>query len=148
MGLILKENSFKFHDKYFLQTHGMASATKMAAAFVVIFMAHIEKKQLLAATQQKPTFWKIYIDGIECGPLPAKEISNFTCIDFANSFHATIKFTHEVSSEKVVFLCTEVFKGVRFADIKTLDVRTHYKPTETFQYTRSVRILFESPSQC
>jgi len=43
MGLILKENSFKFPDKYFLQTHGMASATKMGAAFVVIFMAHIEK---------------------------------------------------------------------------------------------------------
>ena len=40
-----------------------------------------------------------------------------------------------MSSEKVVFLCTEVFKGVRFADNKTLDVRTHYKPTETFQYT-------------
>ena len=43
MGLILMENSFKFHDKYFLQTHGMAMGTKMAAAFVVIFMAHIEK---------------------------------------------------------------------------------------------------------
>ena len=65
--------------------------------------------------------------------LPEKEISNF--IDFANSFHATIKFTHEVSSEKIVFLDTEVYKGPRFADNKTSDVRTHYKPTETFQYT-------------
>ena len=88
--------------------------SKMAAAFAVIFLAHIEK-QLLAASPQKPTF------------------CNF--IDFANSFHATIKFTHEVSSEKIVFLYTEVYKGARFADNKTLDVRTHYKPTETFQYT-------------
>ena len=52
--LILKENSFKFNDKHFLQTHGIALGTKMAAAFAVIFMAHIEK-QLLAASPQKPT---------------------------------------------------------------------------------------------
>ena len=79
MGLILKEISFKFHDKHFLQTRGIAMGSKIAAAFAVIFMAHIEK-QLLAASPQKPTF------------------CNF--IDFVNSFHATIKFTHEVSSEK------------------------------------------------
>ena len=35
---------------------------------------------------------------------------------------------------KIVFLYTKVFKGARFADNKTLDVRTHYKPAETFQY--------------
>ena len=61
------------------------------------------------------------------------EISTF--VDFASSFHATIKFTHEMSSEKNVFLDTEVFKGPHFADNKTVDVQTHYKPTETFQYT-------------
>ena len=45
-------------------------------------------------------------------------------------------FKHEVSSEKKnVFPDTEVFKRPRFADNKTLDVRTHYRPTETFQYT-------------
>ena len=57
--------------------------------------------------------------------LPEKEISNF--VDFANSFHATIKFTHEMLS-KIVFLDTEVFKGPRFANNRTLDVQTHYKP--------------------
>ena len=40
-----------------------------------------------------------------------------------------------MSSDKIVFLDTEVFKGPRFAVDKTLDVQTHYKPTETFQYT-------------
>ena len=40
-----------------------------------------------------------------------------------------------MSPEKIVFLDTEVFKGPRFAYNKTLDVQTHYKPTETFQYT-------------
>ena len=65
----------------------------MAVAFAVIFMAHIEK-QLLAASPQKPTiFWKRFIDEIfSVWTLPEKETSNF--IDYANSFHATIKFTH------------------------------------------------------
>ena len=64
--------------------------------------------------------------------LPERDINDF--VDFANLFHATIKFTHELSSEKIVFLDTEVFKGPRFTDSKTLDVQTHFKPTETFQY--------------
>ena len=76
--------------------------TKMAVAFAVIFMAHIEK-QLLAATPQKPIIWKRFIDDIfSVWTLPEKEISYF--VDFANSFHATIKFTHEMSSEKKRFL--------------------------------------------
>ena len=51
MRLILKENSFKFNDKYYLQTHGIAMGTKIA--FAVIFMAHIEK-QLPAISPHKP----------------------------------------------------------------------------------------------
>ena len=65
--------------------------------------------------------------------LPKAEINNF--IEFANSFHTTIKFTHEMSSEEIVFLDTEIFKGPRFITDKILDVQTHFKPTETFQYT-------------
>ena len=107
---------------------------KMAIAFAVIFMAHIEKQLLTAAPQKQPIFWKrsVIDDIFSVRTLPEKEISN--SVDFANSFHATFEFTHEISSEKIVFLDTEVFKGPRFADSNTLDVQTHYKPTETFQY--------------
>ena len=57
MRLILKENFFKFNDLHFLQTQRIAMGKKLAVAFAVIFMAHIEK-QLLAASPQKPIFWK------------------------------------------------------------------------------------------
>ena len=40
-----------------------------------------------------------------------------------------------MSSERVAFLDTEVFKGPRFAWNKVLAVQTHFKDTETFQYT-------------
>ena len=41
LGLILKENSFYFKEENFLQTHGTAMGTKMAASFADIFMAEI-----------------------------------------------------------------------------------------------------------
>ena len=121
MRLILKENSFKFNDKHYLQTHGIAMGTKIAVAFAVIFMAHIEK-QLLANSPHKPLIWKRFIDDIfSVWTLPKAEINNF--VEFANSFHTTIKFTHEMSSEKIVFLDTEVFKGPRFIIDK---INTHF----------------------
>ena len=40
-----------------------------------------------------------------------------------------------MSSERAVFLDTEVFKGPRLSSLRILDSQTHFKPTETFQYT-------------
>ena len=53
----------------------------------------------------------------------------------ANSFHPTIKFTAEISETETTFLDTKVYKGDRFKKESILDVRTHFKATETFQYT-------------
>ena len=59
-------------------------------------------------------------------------------VNFANSFHPTIKFTCEMSSERAVFLDTEILKGSRLSSMSSLgilDSQTHFKLTETFQYT-------------
>ena len=53
----------------------------------------------------------------------------------ANSFHPTIKFTAEISETETTFLDTKVYKGDRFKKESILDVRTHFKAAETFQYT-------------
>ena len=45
------------------------------------------------------------------------------------------RFTAEMSETENIFLDTKVYKAVRFDKESTLDVQTHYKPTETFQYT-------------
>ena len=47
----------------------------------------------------------------------------------------TIKFTAEFSDKETTFLDTYIYKGERFQRDAILDVRTHFKPTETFQYT-------------
>ena len=46
-----------------------------------------------------------------------------------------MKFTAEISNTEATFLDTIVFKGKRFKEQSILDIKTHYKPTETFQYT-------------
>ena len=62
-----------------------------------------------------------------------KDVDQF--IEQANKFHPTIKFTAEISENEITFLDTVVFKGERFKNESILDIKTHYKPTETFQYT-------------
>ena len=109
MQLILTENSFKFNDKHYLQTDGIEMGTKMAVAFSVIFMAHIEK-QLLNAIPYKPFLWRRFIDDIFSVWTISETEINKHFIDFANSFQANIKFTHEMSSKHIVLLDTEVLK--------------------------------------
>jgi len=133
LGLILKENSFQFNGDNYLQTHGTAMGTKMAVAFANIFMAKLET-QLIRQSNIKPREWRRYIDDIfSLWDQDKQDISLF--IEQANKFHPTIKFTAEISENELTFLDTVVYKGDRFKTESILDIRTHYKPTETFQYT-------------
>ena len=133
LSLILKENSFQFNGKDYLQTHGTAMGTKMAVAFANIFMPSI-KKEILRQSVNKPLTWKRFIyDVFYLWDTNKEEIEHF--IEQANSYHPTMKFTAEVSQLETTFLDTTVYKGKRFEKESILDVRTHYKPTETFQYT-------------
>ena len=62
-----------------------------------------------------------------------EEIAKF--IEKADKHHTTITFTAEISETETTFLHTTVYKGERFKKDSVLDLRTHLKPTETFQYT-------------
>ena len=107
--------------------------TKTAVSFATVFMAEIETN-LILQNNTKPRVWKRYIDDVfslwDCN---RNEVERF--IEEANSFHPTIKFTAEISENEITFLDTVVFKGERFIKESILDTKTHYKPTETFQYT-------------
>ena len=56
--LVLKENSFQFNGKNYLQVHGTAMGTKMAVAFANIFMADIET-HILSNSVAKPTNYNL-----------------------------------------------------------------------------------------
>ena len=130
--LILKENSFQFNGKQYLQIHGTAMGTKMAVSFANIFLAKIET-EILSKSVFKPTLWKRYIDDIfSLWEISKPDIETF--IEQANSHHPTIKFTADISDTETVFLDTVIYKGNRFKEQSILDIKTHFKPTETFQY--------------
>ena len=61
---MLEENSIKFNEKHFVQTHGIAMGNKMAVAFSVVFIADMEKR-LLAASPLKAFVWKRFIFFVE-----------------------------------------------------------------------------------
>ena len=57
-------------------------------------------------------------------------------IELARTFHPTITFTAHISENEITFLDTG--SGVQRREIhkkSILDIKTHYKPTKTFQYT-------------
>jgi len=53
-------------------------------------------------------------------------------IEQANQFHTSFKFTAEISESESTFLDTVIYKGDIFQTDSILDIKTHYKPTETF----------------
>ena len=127
--LILQENSFQFNERNYLQTPGTAMGTKMAVAFANIFMAEIET-QILDKSANKRLVWKRYIDDIiSLWQNNRGTVDQF--IEQANKHHPTIKFTAEISCT----VDTVIYKGKRFNKGSILDMRTHFKPTQTFQYT-------------
>ena len=119
--LILKENSLHFNGKNYLQTHGTAMGTKLAVSFANIFMATVET-EIINQSHFK-FLWNINKEEIN------------SSIELANSYHLPIKFTAEISDKEITFMDTCVYKAERFKKESILDVRTHFKPTEPFQYT-------------
>ena len=96
-------------------------------------MANIETK-ILSRSRIKPTVWKRFIDdGTSLWDIDKQELDLF--LEQANNFHPTIKFTAEISDKEITYLDTVVYKGERFQKGAILDIETHYKSTETFQYT-------------
>ena len=114
---------------------------KMAVAFANIFMSKNET-QILSKTVKKPTAWKHYIDNLfSLSDASKTDIEIF--IEQANSHHPTIKFTTEISNTETTFLDIVIYKGERFRKQSILDIKTHFKPTET---VHPLHLL--SPAKC
>ena len=133
LGLILKENSFEFKVENYLQTPWTALGRKIVVAFANIFMTEIETN-VLNQSRIRPIAWRRYIDDVfSLWDTKGEDLDIF--ITQVNKYYPTIKFTVEISDNEIAFLDTVVYKGVRFETELILDIKTHYKPTETFQCT-------------
>jgi len=112
--LILKENSFHFNGRNYLQTQGTARSTKMAVSFANIFMAAVETENI-NRSHLKPLTWKRFIDDVfSLWNITKEEINTF--IELENNYYPTIKSTAETSDTETTFLDTCVYKGERFKE--------------------------------
>ena len=65
---------------------------------------------LIQQSKAKPKEWRRYIDGIiSLWDSDKKDVDQ--CIEQANKFYPSIKFTAEISENEITFLDTVVFKG-------------------------------------
>ena len=130
--IVLKNNNLEFNGKHFLQVQGTAMGTKLAPSYANLFMEDLEIR-MLEAYHLKPTTWLRYIDDIfftwDHGE---EELAKW--LDFLNNFHHSIKFTMEISKEKINFLDTTVKRGEN-----KLYTDVYNKPTDTNTY-----LLFSS----
>ena len=84
-----------------------------------IFMSALET-EIINKSSKKPLEWKRYIDDV------------FSLWDTKRE---EIKLTTEISEMETNFLDTAAFKGEIFNKDHVFDIKTHFKLTETFQYT-------------
>ena len=78
MRLILEENSFKFTERHYVQTPGIAMGSKIDVAFSVIFMVDQEER-LLSASPFKPPVWKRFTDDVfTLWYIPSRKVRDLT----------------------------------------------------------------------
>ena len=126
--IVLRCNVFSFDGQVYQQIQGMAMGTRMAPLYANLFMDRFERA-FLAQEPILPLVWKRYIDDILCiWPGTRSEL------DRLNKAHRTLRFTWSISDERIEFLDLNIFKGGRFNATQLLDLSTHFKSTNTFQY--------------
>ena len=133
--IVLKNNTFQFDSKCYIQLQGTAMGTKLAPAYANIFMGKLEQS-VLFSVPLKLSYYKRYIDDILIlWPHPLDTLNNF--ISSLNSYHPLIKFTSEISHQKITFLNINIFKGPNFIHTRKLDIETYIKPTNKQAYVHA-----------
>ena len=111
---------------------GVAMGTPLAPTLANIFMTNLEE-HFLQTQQHQPLVYKRYIDDIFIIWTHGTEKFN-SFIQEYNQFHPTIKFEHTISDTSIDYLDLTIYKNTKFTTTGKLDIKTHIKATNTFQY--------------
>ena len=105
-----------------------------SACFANLFFAAVET-EILNKSTEKPLVWKRYIDDVFSlwnTNIEKNKWVHLTGPDTIQPLNSRLKYQ---TKKPFSWILTFTNKGDRFRNTSILDVRTHYKPTETFQYT-------------
>lgn len=125
----LTHNDFTFDGKFSLQVKGMAMGKRFAPAYANIFMANWENKVFLKCPRKPDSYLRYFYDvwGIWTGS--ETEFQEFC--DIVNSHDSSIQFTSILDRQSIDFLDTTIFKGPNFKSTLKLDIKVHFKKTDT-----------------
>lgn len=132
--IILENNYFEFNGKHYRQRIGAAMGAVPSPEICDIRMYEITNAMMSQFQyREKIAFHGRYRDDgfiIYNGTL--QEANHL--FEIGNAIHDLLKFTYEISETEMTFLDTTVFKGNRFSTQNVLDIKTHMKKTNNFQY--------------
>ena len=126
--LVLHNMNFEFNGEHFLQMGGTAMGTPLAPNYANLFMDRFETIAL-AGYHLKPLTWLRFINDIFMIWTHGED-SLLKFINYLNSLHPSIKFTHEFSHSSISFLDTTV----KFNQERELITTLYNKPTDTHLY--------------
>ena len=127
--LFLEETRFNSMKKKLSPNSWNSYGHKNGSSICQHFHGKHRNKKIEPKQNKTCTVWERFIVNVD-----KQEISDLF-LEQANKFHPTIKFIAKILEEEITFFDTVVYKGDRFQQESILDIKTHYKPTETFQYT-------------
>ena len=126
--IVIKDNTFHFHDRFFNQVKGIAMGTKCAPPFANFFLATLEEKALATWHGPHPLLWLRFLDDVlMLWSGDNDQLQSF--LSHLNSQMSQIKFTMSSSQESTTILDLEIYKGHRFRRSGILDTKLYIKPT-------------------
>ena len=123
LNFILRHIFFLFNSQHYIR--GTAMGTSMAPSYAKIFMASLEIQMLLDQFPPQPPTWLRFIHDIfMLWTHGSSALTNF--LQRINSFHPTIKFSHQQTHTSVNFLDSTVL----LTEQRTLQSTLYIKPTD------------------
>lgn len=126
--LALTRNTFQFNGSHYRQLKGIAMGSKIGPSVACLTVGYVEHQMLMAYDGPKPVLLKRYIDDI-VGAFTGtrQELDSF--INHVDTYHQSLKFTHEISTVSVNFL--DLNLSIHDDRITT---NIFYKPTDSHSY--------------
>ena len=137
--VVICDNTFRFHDRYYNQVKGVAMGTRCAPPFANLFLASLEERALAAWTGPHPLLWLRFLDDVlMLWNGDQDQLQQF--LTHLNNQMTQINFTMTSSQQSTTFLDLEIYKGHRFRRAAILDTKLYVKPTnpQTFLHYNSL----------
>ena len=126
--LVLTKTAFKFYDRYYEQISGTSMGSVCAPSYAIIFMGNLEET-FLRTQELQPLVWWRYIDDIFM-IWPHSETELYSFLKALNQVNKSIKFTSDISQNKVNFLDVTIYKD----NLGNLETGLYTKPTDAHLY--------------